>query len=126
MLLYDAWFPTRRTKGEDDCGARRRRALMLRARAYLERHYAEPLSLETIAQALRVSPYYLSHVFSAENEFSLSQYLISWRMEKAHELLVKGTHNVTEAARAVGYQDGDYFAKAFMRHFGRPPRAVRE
>lgn len=124
MLLHDASAPKHRAEAKGDFGDRRRHALMLRTRAYLEQHYAEPLSLEGIARALRVSPYYLSHVFSAENEFPLSQFLISRRLEKARDLLMQGTHNVTEAARAVGYRDGDYFAKAFSRHFGRHPRDI--
>lgn len=124
MLLHAATLPAARPDGAGGFGVQRRRALMLRAQAYLEQHYAEPLSLEGIAAALRVSPYYLSHVFSAEHEFPLSQFLISRRMERARDLLMQGTHNVNESARAVGYRDGDYFAKAFFRYYGRHPREL--
>lgn len=104
----------------------RRRTLMLSARRYLERNYAQPIALEDVAKALDVSPFYLSHVFSEENEFSLFAYLTTVRMEKARELLQAGAKNVSEVARAVGYENSNYFSKVFRRHFGYAPRELRE
>jgi len=102
------------------------RALMLQARQYLEVHYAEPLTLERIATALKVSAYYLSHVFSRESDFSLFAYLTNLRMRRARALLQAGTGNVTEAAHAVGYEDEGYFSKVFRKYFGVPPRDMRD
>jgi AraC-like DNA-binding protein len=97
---------------------------MLQARQYLEAHFAEPLSLEGIAAALGVSAYYLSHVFSEENDFTLFASLTHLRMEKARALLQDGQMTVAEVARAVGYDNSNYFSKAFRRHFGVAPRAA--
>ncbi len=97
-------------------------ALMLQARAYLDAHYAEEISLEKIAKHLRVSPFYLSHIFSKESNFSLMEYLVNRRMQHAKKLLQSGTHSIKEVAHAGGYNDGNYFSKVFNRHFGIPPR----
>lgn len=105
-------------------GDRRRKALMLQARQYLETHYAEPLTLESIASALQVSAYYLSHVFSEENDFTLFATLTTLRMEKARLLLRAGNQSVAEIARAVGYDNSNYFSKVFRRYFGVAPRAA--
>jgi len=102
-------------------GVQRRQALMLRARAFLEEHFHEPLTLDAIAQALKVSPFYLSHVFSRESDFSLFAYLTALRMNRARELLSQGALNVNEAANAVGYDNPRYFAKIFRQHFGHAP-----
>lgn len=106
-------------------GLRHRRELMLQARQYLDAHFSEPVTLDAIADFLRVSPYYLSHVFSQESDFSLFSYLTSIRMEHANRMLQEGERNVSEVARAVGYEDGNYFAKVFRRHFGRSPKTMR-
>ncbi len=98
------------------------RNLMLRARQYVNVHYAECIALNDIADALHVSPYHLSHVFSRESDFSLFAYLMQVRMDKAKELLLAGRHNVSEVSRAVGYQDPNYFSKAFRKHVGQSPR----
>jgi len=104
---------------------RRRRLLMEQARAYLDSHYAEAISLEQVAKALQISSFYLAHIFGQESDVSLFAYLTDLRMRKAHLLLQSGSHNVSETARAVGYADSNYFSKAFRRHFGVPPKAVR-
>lgn len=98
------------------------RHLMLRAKQYVHAHYADCIALEEIADALHVSPYHLSHVFSRESDFSLFAYLMQVRMDKAKELLVAGRANVAEVSRAVGYQDPNYFSKAFRKHVGQSPR----
>jgi len=107
---------------ETPYGMERRRALMLQAKAYLERHYADGIALDDIAAELHVSAYYLSHLFSEQSGFSLFSYLTSLRMEKAQGLLLEGQLNVAEVGRAVGYEDANYFSKAFKKHVGSSPR----
>jgi AraC-like DNA-binding protein len=102
----------------------RRRLLMNRARQYLEQHYPEPVTLEQIARTLGVSPYYLSHVFSQQSDFSLFEYLTNLRLQKARLLLQAGSHRVKEASNAVGYNDSSYFARIFHRRFGVAPRDI--
>jgi AraC-like DNA-binding protein/mannose-6-phosphate isomerase-like protein (cupin superfamily) len=105
----------------DLSGVQRRQSLMLRAKEYVEAHFLEPVSLNDIARALRVSPFYLSHVFGRESDFSLFNYLTAMRMKRAKELLAEGRMNVSETARMVGYDNSHYFAKVFRQHFGHAP-----
>jgi AraC-like DNA-binding protein/quercetin dioxygenase-like cupin family protein len=130
LLVYrDAWRRARPPCDEGDAGVgvRKRRKLMEQAKAYLEEHCAECVQLEDVAAALRVSPYYLSHVFSEQSEFTLFSYLTQLRMEKARRLLREGVLNVSEVARAAGWRDANYFAKVFRKYAGCSPRqyAVR-
>lgn len=124
LMLREALKTKEKPKGAgaDEYGPRHRRQLMLRAKAYLEAHYNAPVSLHEIAHSLRVSPFYLSHVFSEETDFSLFAYLTLLRMKKAKSLLEEGRLNVSEVASAVGYENSNYFSKVFKRHFNRSPR----
>ena len=99
--------------------------LLLKARQYIDLHYAEQISLDQIAADLRISPFYLSHLFSRESDFSFVEYITQVRMRKAQDLLAAGAKNVSEIAYAVGYNDGNYFSRVFRRYFGVSPRAVR-
>ena len=123
LLLREAQTMTEHecAPGKGPANRERRRGLMLAAQAYLDRHYDEPISLEKIADALQISTFYLSHVFTQERNFSLFAYLTNLRMERARALLREGKLNVSEVARAVGYDSGNYFAKVFRKHFGHPP-----
>lgn len=100
---------------------RRRLALALRARRYIDEHYAEPTSLGKIAKSIGISAFYLSHIFGMESDFSLMEYITARRMQKALELIQGGNRNVSEVAYAVGYNDGNYFSKVFHRHHGISP-----
>ena len=102
-------------------GSQRSREIMLAARNYLDRHYRDPISLEAIADALHVSPFHLSHIFSQENDFSLFAYLTNLRMTRAHDLLRQRKMKVAEVAEAVGYENSGYFSKVFKKHFGYAP-----
>lgn len=58
------------------------------------------------------------------------EYLLSWRMELAKELLRRGELSVSAIAEHIGYGSTSAFSVAFARHVGRPPshyaRAQRE
>jgi len=125
MLMLREATERRRRPAKSSSGAlrrRRRRQLINNAKEYLRDHMRECVSLHQVARELRVSPYYLSHVFSEENEFSLFSYLTTLRMEKAKALLSEGRLNVSETAFAVGFANPNYFSKVFRRYFGRSPR----
>jgi AraC-like DNA-binding protein len=52
---------------------------------------------------------------------TISCYLRNVRLEHAATLLKSGTHNVTEAAMAVGYSSLSYFSRAFVKMFDTCP-----
>jgi AraC-like DNA-binding protein len=49
------------------------------------------------------------------------EYLLSWRMALAKDLLRRNEGGVTEVAQRVGYSSASTFSVAFTRHVGRPP-----
>jgi len=122
MILREA---LRKNEGKNhDNRLHHGRALLFKAREYINLHYAEQVSLDRIAETLRISPFYLSHLFSRESGFSFVEYITQVRMRKAKELISSGAKNVSEAAYAVGYNDGSYFSKVFHRYYGLSPNAV--
>ena len=122
LLLLQSVCAGRAPAGHLSYGRVRRQGLMRRAREYLAAHYTECVSLDAMAAALDVSPYHLSHVFSEESDFSLFACLTALRMDKARALLRAERLNVSQVARAVGYENANYFAKVFRKHCGCSPR----
>lgn len=49
------------------------------------------------------------------------EYLLSWRMALAKDLLRRNQGRVAEIAQRVGYSSASTFSVAFTRHVGRPP-----
>lgn len=93
---------------------------------YFEEHYAERISLDTIAENMYLSPYYISRVFKSETGDTPIHHLINIRLERAMELLKSGSCNsIREAAESVGYEDVYHFSKLFKKKYNVSPSKVR-
>lgn len=104
----------------------RNRLDVAEVRAYIDRHFPEPISLESLAQHFFVSKEHLSRVFKASLGENLSDYVIKKRMEKAKELIVEHTLAIKQIAELTGYSDQAYFYKVFKNYYGVTPGELRK
>ena len=93
---------------------------------YIDQHYTEPITLQSIGDALHFSPYYLSHIFKEMSGYSPGQYLLRRRIGEAQTLLISTDLPVARIAEMVGYETHSYFNLQFTKHVGMPPRRFRE
>jgi signal transduction histidine kinase/AraC-like DNA-binding protein/DNA-binding LacI/PurR family transcriptional regulator len=100
--------------------------LVKRAVAYLQQHYAKPLSRQEIADAIGVSKNYLSEIFHQELGISPWEYLNRYRMQKAKDLLRTTNKSITTIAAQVGFDDSSYFGRVFHKHVGLTPSQYRQ
>jgi AraC family transcriptional regulator, regulatory protein of adaptative response / methylphosphotriester-DNA alkyltransferase methyltransferase len=112
-------------RGQRQTTVRSRRALFEEAAAIIALEYPDRLELDAVARRLATSPRQLQRAFADAGQTSFRTYLCMVRMERADELLRDGSLHVWEVAEAVGYSQPAQFAKAFRRHQGRPPSALR-
>lgn len=113
-----------RETGADGCTADEN-AFARRIKAYIDAHFAEPFSLQQIADALHVSPYYLAHVCKEATGYSPLQYVLRRRIGEAQTLLITTDLPVTRIAAQVGYDNPSHFNAQFAKAVGMPPRAFR-
>lgn len=97
-----------------------------RIRAYIGTHYAEPLTLASIGQALSISPYHLAHVFKAVTGLSPVHYMIRCRIGEAQNLLISTDYSATQIAAIVGYASVQHFNTIFTKLVGLPPIRYRK
>ncbi|WP_320128895.1 helix-turn-helix domain-containing protein [uncultured Sphaerochaeta sp.] len=93
---------------------------------YICQHYAEPLSLVSIADALNLTPKYISRLFKEETQENLSDYLARLRMEKAKEYLSDYTLKIGEIASLVGIDSRATFLRLFHKYEGVSPKEYRQ
>jgi AraC-like DNA-binding protein len=96
-----------------------------RAEAYIEAHFAEPLSLAEIAAQAGVSARSLQNGFQTFRNTTPMGFLRSLRLQRVHRVLLAadpGTARVTEIALACGFNHMGEFASAYRRTFGETPR----
>lgn len=96
-----------------------------RIKDYIDRHYMEPITLQSMGEALRISPYYLSHVFKQMSGYSPVQYLLRRRIGEAQTLLITTELSVARIAEMVGYDSQSYFNLQFTKNVGMPPSRYR-
>lgn len=114
ILINSAWQKT--TQNQPAPKPHRAQALM----NYIDQNLTEALSLDTIASALSMDKYYLSHLFKAETESSIFQYILVKRVALAKELLAKG-HTVAETCHLSGFHDYSNFIRSFRQITGQTP-----
>jgi transcriptional regulator GlxA family with amidase domain len=98
---------------------------LLRARDLVDSRYAEPLDLEALARAARVSPRHFSRSFRRTFGETPHQYLLTRRIERARHLLRTTDMKVAEICLAVGFTSVGSFTTTFRRHVGVPPTEYR-
>ncbi|WP_342558258.1 AraC family transcriptional regulator [Metasolibacillus sp. FSL K6-0083] len=100
--------------------------LVTRAMEYMLEHYAEPISLDSLATAMNCSSGHLSNRFKQVLDRGPIDCLIHLRMKKASRLMAETPMSLRSIATATGYQDVYYFSKAFKKHTGISPSVFRK
>ncbi|GAB3682675.1 helix-turn-helix transcriptional regulator [Angustibacter aerolatus] len=96
-----------------------------RARDWIDREYARPLDVPTMAAAAHMSPAHFSRLFRAAYGETPYGYLMTRRIERAMALLRRGDLSVTEVCMAVGCTSLGSFSSRFTELVGEPPSVYR-
>lgn len=93
---------------------------------YINNHYAEPMTLQTISERFYISPYYFSRTFKQITGFTFIEYLNGVRIKEAQKLLRKTNLSIGKIAESVGYQNNTHFGRLFKKATGISPLAYRK
>lgn len=96
--------------------------LMKRALRYIDGHFEEELTLESMAKYTNVSPQYFSKKFKEKVGMNFVDYLTKLRMNKAVEALRYTDKTIQEICYEVGYKDPNYFSRVFKKNIGISPK----
>lgn len=77
-----------------------------------------------LSQAMSMSRAQLYRKFSTLTNRTIGEYLRSFRLNKARELLEAGGSNVSEAAYSTGFRNLSHFSRVFTNEFGMNPSEV--
>lgn len=92
---------------------------------YVDEHYGEGVSLDLLADKLKMSRTYLSSYFKEKHGKTFSEHLNDVRMNKAVELLSSSDLMISEVAERVGYYSVNSFIRNFKKVKGIPPGEYR-
>lgn len=113
-------------KTEEDYLAEKNLARLSDIIGYLDEHYTEKVSLQTIADSLHMNYYYLSHFFKDTSGISFQDYLNHLRVDKSLPLLAEVDNSITDIALDSGFPNIKAYTKAFKEKFGVLPSVYRK
>lgn len=92
---------------------------------YIADHYAEELNNIMLGKRFGYHPNYINHLVVQHTGMSLHKYLLSFRVNRAIELLQNTDLPVSEIAFMVGFSDYNHFLKYFKQVTGYTTKAFR-
>lgn len=92
---------------------------------YIDEHYAEDISLNSVADHVYLHRDHLSRQFKKEVGINFVDYLMNIRLNHAKILLESTNLRVSDIAVQVGISNLSYFSTVFSRKFGMSPNSIR-
>lgn len=92
---------------------------------YLHTRYAEPLTIDSLAEDAHISKYYLCRLFRTCTGMSIIQYLNEQRLTSARRLLAQTRRPITAIAQDCGFGSPSHFCALFREREGMTPRDFR-
>jgi two-component system, response regulator YesN len=95
--------------------------ILVKAKDFMRKNYKRDITLEEVAEQVKVSSFYFSKLFKAETGMNYMDYLTYLRLEKAKEMLMEGVESIKTIGYEVGYNDPNYFSRVFKKVEGVTP-----
>lgn len=96
--------------------------ISVRVDEFIYQHFSEPITLDHVARALKLSRNYLATLYKQETGKTIGQRLTEIRLGHAKKLLLETHLPVQAVAKAAGYDTPEHFSRVFRKHEGVAPR----
>ena len=89
----------------------------------IENHIGdEELNIDRLTELVGLSRSQLHRKLKSLTNYSTSEYVRTFRLEKAIKLMQTGQYNIDEIAHVVGFNTHSYFSRCFKQHFNQSPK----
>ncbi len=99
--------------------------VVTQVKQYVDENLDKVISLYTAADAVHISPHYLSKIFKEETGTNYIDYVVTSKMDKARELLKETNLSIEKITGKVGYAYAAYFRNKFKEYTGKTPNEYR-
>ncbi len=125
LYLFIDSFVRSATSGQINKGNSLRDFYIKEAFSFIEQNFQNDISIEDIASFCGLNRSYFGKIFRENTGKSPQDFLISYRMTKATELLKLTRLSIRDIGNAVGYPNQLHFSRAFKNTYGVSPRQWR-
>jgi len=100
--------------------------VIISAAKFIEANYMNEITLEDVARAVSVSPYYLSKLFKSQMSQNFIDFLTDLRVDAAKKKIPDSNMSIKDICYEVGYNDPNYFTRVFKKVTGQTPLEYRQ
>ncbi len=93
---------------------------------YINRHMSETITVEAIAKEFFLSRSYLSKLFKAERNMSLSDFILTKKTDEAKYLLRYTNKSLTDISLSLGFSSPGHFSRVFKKYASITPHKYRK
>lgn len=96
--------------------------------AFIDRHYMDDLSMESLARSVHFSKYYISRLFKELTGMTVFEYIRRRRVSQAKLLFLldrSQSRTVSDIGYEVGFKQANHFSRTFKQLVGEPPELYR-
>jgi len=92
---------------------------------YIDSHFNEKITVEELAEYVKLNPRYLTVLFKKEIGKTITEYITTMRVEVAQSLLARTEYTYAQIAYSLAFCSQSHFSKVFREHTGYTPRQYR-
>jgi len=119
LIMESSWHPA-----SAQTNTRSKRDLQ-EIKEYIDRHYADTIHLDDLAEKFFINKYHLTRAFKEQFGSTINHYQIQLRITHAKQLLRFSDHPIEQIASECGIEDPNYFSRLFKKVEGLTPNEYR-
>lgn len=93
---------------------------------YMHSNFQQKITRDQVAACTSVSPSHFGRMFKKETGYSVMDYLLNVRINKAKHILATREDSLTSTAYEVGFSSSSHFSTAFKQVTGESPKEYRK
>lgn len=113
-------------KGQTEIDTSDTKGKILKVRNFIERNCFKKTTLNDAAEAVCLSPKYLSRIFKEHTGTGFNDYRLKIKIEASKELLAKSGYNVNQISDKLGYENPESFIRQFKKLTKHTPTGFRK
>lgn len=113
-------------KEMDSDSGNKDKIVLARIKQYIDEHYGEEVTLESMASMAFMNPYYFSSFFKKHTKQNFKQYVTEVRLRHAADMLRVTDLMIYEIAEKVGYNNARHFSDMFKKKYNKLPIDYRQ
>lgn len=119
VIMEQSWHP-------ENVAVGKKRRELIDVKAFLDEHYTDKITLDSLSVAFYIDKFYLSKIFKDAYGTTINSYILAKRITQAKRLLRFTDMSVDEIGSRVGMNDANYFSRAFKKIEGISPSEYRK